>query len=226
MKSLEYKELEQLALAAELARPLVHECNNFLNNLLLQLAISENDFPEAVRADWKRIRQDGRELAHLLKEWQRQRKSSPGCAEKTELNSIMQELQEDLSTEESPVHLTVRLAPEPLWLSIFAGEIRRVCRLLVRYAISVFESGGNSRRALVIQSRKMGNKIMLQIHDPRAATSALNWAEFEMATGRTTLLFLIAATCKGLIERHGGSIHVEKPSDGCFVLVLNFPSAA
>ncbi len=226
MKSLEYRELEQLALVAELARPLVHECNNFLNNLLLQMAISENDFPEAVRADWKRIREDGRGLAYLLKEWQRQRKSSSGCAEKTELNSIMQEIQEDLSTEESPVHLTVRLAPEPLWLSVSAGEIRRLCRLLLRYAISVFESDGNSCRALEIQSKKTGTKILFQIHDPSAATSALNWADFDVATGRTTLLFLIAATCKGLMERHGGSIHVEKPSDGCFVLVLDFPSAA
>src|SRR5262249_2782713 len=219
-------DLEQLALVADLARPLVHECNNFLNNFLLQMAISENDFPEAVRADWKRIRQEGRELAYLLQEWQRQRKSSPGSAEKTELNSILQELQEELSAEESPLQFSMRLAPEPLWLSISAGEIRRLCGLLLRYAASVLESDGNSRRVLEIQSRKMGNRITLQIRDTCAAKSALDWADFEIATGRMGFLFVISVACKGLIERHGGSIHVEKPSDGRFVLVLDFPSAA
>jgi hypothetical protein len=225
MKSVDYKDLEQLALVADLARPLVHECNNFLNNLLLQMAISENDFPEAVRADWKRIRQEGRELAYLLQEWQRQRKSSPRSAEKTELNSILQELQEELSAEESPLQFTMRLAPEVLWLTMSAGEIRRLCRLLLRYVASVLEPDGNSGRVLEIQSRKMANKITLQIRDTCAATSPLNWADFEISTGRMGLLFLIAVACKGVIDRHGGSIHVEKPSDGHFVLVLDFPSA-
>ena len=226
MKSSDYRELEQLALVAELARPLVHECNNFLNNLLLQMAISENDFPEAVRADWIRIRQDGRELAYLLQEWQRQRKSSPRSTEKTELNTIVQELQEELSAQESPLQFTMRLAPEPLWLSISAGEIRRLCGLLLRYAASVFESDGNSRHVLEIQSRKIGNRITLQIRDTCAATSALDWADFEIATGRMGLLFLIAVACRGVIDRYGGNIHVEKRSDGGFVVVLDLPSAA
>lgn len=52
MTTMEVNESEQLALLAELARPLVHESNNFLNNLFLHMMLLQDHMPAQLRSDW------------------------------------------------------------------------------------------------------------------------------------------------------------------------------
>src|SRR4051794_40549240 len=94
MAASDHKKLEESALLAELARPLVHECNNFLNTLFLQMTIMDKDLPEHLRADWGSIRREGKKLVHLIREWQSHRRPILESG-KTELNQLLQDLLHD-----------------------------------------------------------------------------------------------------------------------------------
>src|ERR1017187_1272415 len=161
MNLADFNDLKQLAMQAELARPLAHECNNFLNNLLLQLAISEKSFPESSRAEWANLRREGKKLASLFQQWQRLRKQSSEGPTKIELNQLVQETIADLRAESSAIQLLLRPAAEPLWLLGFAGEVQRLVSLLLRHAIGVLESSGVP--ALEMELGKSQDRIVLRL---------------------------------------------------------------
>ena len=83
-------ELEQMAMMGELARPLVHECNNFLNNWLLQVALFQAELPDNLRVRCETLRRESWMLAELLRQWQRFRNAAEQ-AEKADLNMQLQE---------------------------------------------------------------------------------------------------------------------------------------
>jgi hypothetical protein len=220
MKTPEYQELEELALLAELARPLVHECNNFLNNLLLQMVLSENDFPEPVRADWQRIHQDGRGLARLLHEWQRQRRPSDERKGKTELNAVIQEVVEEFNANDVAPRLQVRLEPQALLVLGAEVEWRRLFCLVFRHAVHAWKSEQASG-TLEIQTERTNNRAII-----RVSAGKLEWADFaDTAQARPDILFLMAAACKSLVERLSGSIRIEKSADGASGLVMELKLA-
>ena len=68
MKTVEFNESEQLALLAELARPLVHESNNFLNNLFLHMTLFQDHLPTQLKDDWESVRQRASSMEFLLRE--------------------------------------------------------------------------------------------------------------------------------------------------------------
>src|SRR5688572_16270885 len=89
-------EWEQAASMGELARPLVHEVNNFLNTIMLQLAAMQPGLPPQFADDLQVIRRRGKQLAQLVQQWQRQ----PRC-EKPSTRTNLKELLETLVQERS-----------------------------------------------------------------------------------------------------------------------------
>ena len=62
MSNSELDDTEQSAFLAELAGPLVHESNNFLNNLFLHMALFQEHLPDQRRADCDNVRKEGKQL--------------------------------------------------------------------------------------------------------------------------------------------------------------------
>jgi hypothetical protein len=69
-------EFDLTALQGELARPAFHECNNFLNNCLLQFALIEESLSESIRR-FSFTRGTRKQLARLIGAWQSFRKQKP-----------------------------------------------------------------------------------------------------------------------------------------------------
>jgi hypothetical protein len=225
MLSPEIKQLEELALLAELARPLVHECNNFLNNLLLQLAISANDLPEAQRSDWERIRQSGKNLGLLLNEWQRYRRASPDGG-KTEVQPLVQEIVAELGSEKGAVAVSMRLSPEALYLAGSRDEVKRLYRIMLQYAVDTLRRLGNANPALEIQVGIKADKIIFEIQEVGASPAMLLWPVFDETPASTAgICPLLVAACKSLTERLGGNIRIEKRSLKPCALQLALPAA-
>jgi C4-dicarboxylate-specific signal transduction histidine kinase len=224
MRSTEAHELEELALLAELARPLAHECNNFLNNLLLQLAISENELPEAHRKDWDRVRQRGKQLGRLLQEWQRQRKSFHDGPAKTEVQTLIHELVEASRLDGGAVALTVHLPAEPLWLAASRAEAKRLYWMLLRHAIAELGAGGNEPHALEIQCAMTQAQIVFQIQEAGPGPAVLSWRDFDDATRGNNGDTLLVAACRLLAERLGGSIHRKNGSADRVAMLVSLPA--
>jgi hypothetical protein len=62
-----------LACIAALASPVTHEFNNFLNLVLLQVAVLQQQAPSAFGDELAAIRRQGRSLAGLIQQWQQYR---------------------------------------------------------------------------------------------------------------------------------------------------------
>jgi hypothetical protein len=222
MNPSEIHELEQMALQAELARPLVHECNNFLNNLFLQMAIMEKAIPEAYRADWGSLRLHGKRLVSLLNEWQRYRKGSEPSPSRTELNSLLGELEEELSPEVGPGRLAIKKSSEPLWVAAMASDLKRLWSLLLRLACQSLAADSSGKRTVRVEAAREQGRIKVQIGEMGPVPALLSWSAFE---GTQAAPSLPAAACKSLVERLGGSLLVEMRADRT-VLIVELPAAA
>ena len=199
---------------------LAHEANNFLNNLLLQLAISEKSFPESVRGDWRSIRREGRKLADLLQQWQRQRRPAADEAGTIDVNKVVQEIAQALRPE-AGVTLVFKPAPQALWVAGFTGDVQRLCVLLLQYALE-----GSAAAVVEARLERSEEEMILRVLDAQSPDANLRWSDFEDAapTERNTLSLPVLA-CKSLAERLGGRIGTEKDGQDRLSLVLSLPLA-
>src|SRR4051794_22349901 len=69
MENREHTEMENMALAAELARQLCHDFNNFLYNLFLLFEISKASPASVKPSDWDSVKNHGDKLVRLLRDW-------------------------------------------------------------------------------------------------------------------------------------------------------------
>ncbi len=220
------QELKQLALQAELARPLTHECNNFLNNLLLQLAISEKSFPESIRAEWTNVRREAKKLASLLQQWQRQRKRPSEGPARMEFNQLVQEAVEEIHAESAAIRFLLHPASEPLGLVGFKGDVQRLIFMLLHYAIVSLEGSEGDSPAVEIAVARSGTRILLQLRSTESADVKLAWTDFDdLASSERTSLSLPALMCKSLVERLEGEIRIIQDAQRGTVLIIDLPLA-
>jgi signal transduction histidine kinase len=219
-------DLTQLALLAELARPLAHECNNFLNNLLLQLAITDKFLPDPTRADWANVRREAKKLAHLFQQWQRQRKHDAGDLDRVELNQLIQEGAESIHSELAGAQIQVCTAGEPLWLMGSAGEMQRLMSLLLHYAVAAIQSGGIDSPTLEVHLANDRDRILVQMRSSEVPDLNSRWSDFdERASFERHTLSLAALACKSLAEHFGGTIRIERNAEDGTSLVVDLPRA-
>jgi hypothetical protein len=226
MTSSDRMELEQWALFGELARPLAHECNNFLNNLFLQMAVMERELPEQFRSDWGSLRREGKKLTNLVKQWQGQPRPATKKAEKSDLNGLIQEIVAEQGLETGAISLHERLTPGPLWMARSAGDVKRLCLLMVLHALACVKADGRTECALEIQTEKERDRIVVRILAVGPKTADFKWPDPNlMEPGSTGALSLTTIAWKSLAERLGSDIRVQRVSDGRFALALDFPRA-
>ena len=63
-----------LANTGEMAGPLAHEFNNFLNVVLLHAALMEPELPEQLRSEWMELRRQAATMTALVKQFQQYRR--------------------------------------------------------------------------------------------------------------------------------------------------------
>src|SRR5437016_12762410 len=81
----ELAEVEWLADLGEVVGPVTHEFNNFLNTLLLQIAVLEMSAPDAAKADLQAVKRQAKQVAGVIKQLQRYRRRA-GKAAPADLN--------------------------------------------------------------------------------------------------------------------------------------------
>jgi hypothetical protein len=222
MKKADLSEVEQLAILAELAGPLVHESNNFLNNLFLHMALFQDHLPEQLRADCESVRKEGRKLVHFLRQWQGQQRVSLDTSGEIELNQLMEEVVERLPAENGNPRFNLTLSSEPLWLKGATGKIKRFCYLWLQTAIEINEIHDRKTvAALAVQTGKEQDRIRLQILDVGSEISADNLAEFENENGGSAASLTMAA-CIAMARHLRCKILTEKDSQGKCNLVVEF----
>src|SRR4051812_42186097 len=104
-------QLEYAALVGELARPMVHEFNNFLNTVLLQVALLEATAPPELRADIALLAKESKNVAKIIQAWHRLNRPHQAKAELLDINEVVRaSLNNPLLTSAAASHVTLDLS--------------------------------------------------------------------------------------------------------------------
>jgi hypothetical protein len=197
-------EWEQSALLGELARPVMHEVNNFLNNLLLQIALIDPALPPPLRDDLAKLVRQGKDLARLTQQWQgRPRPDSAPTA--LDLDGLLRQICTDYGWNE-----VVDLRLDSGSTRVFGSEVAVRC-LLVLLLTCVVETATGERPVVTTQASKLTVS--------QSELVAREGADlFEPTTVPRFGLHL--AACKAMVQRLGGRARSEGSN-----IVVELPAA-
>lgn len=198
---------EGLADIGELVGPVAHEVNNYLNTILLQLSIVEQEFPDVV-SDVSEIRKQGRGMSGLMRQLQQYLHRVP--APPTQAVDLRQIIEDMLAgwaeSDRSRIELT--FAPDLPPIRGSAADLQRLCRFLLRNLLQATEAS-----ILQLRTRADKGRAILEVIAPVVLPD--DGAQlFEAQADIEQVNSLELAACKRIVHRLGGSIHAEELRDG------------
>jgi signal transduction histidine kinase len=211
-----HREWEEDALLGELARPLAHEFNNFLNTLVLQMAVMEHGRTPSAD-DLAAIRREAKAVAGLIRQWQRYIKQS-APAQAIDWNPIVREAAQSAGQQGASVE--VSLAPQPARVCGSLVDLRRLCRLIVGNAVAATKQREFGKVRVLTEAAD--GKIALRVSDNREDVGADVSTWFDVRGARSSLEM---AACQSLVRRLGGSIEALKKGANELTIQVLLPSA-
>ena len=216
-------DLDRTALLGELARPAFHDCNDFLNNLLLHLALVEDALPESARDDLSRVKQKAKSVAALIGEWQRFRKPEPPSAEVDLREAIDDAVADIYRGQNAPTDIIAVAAPSaPVMVRSPLGSLRRLCYLLIRNAVDACAIELADAR-VEIASAGLPSGVQLTCDDNRTGVPDSLLQEWFDPTVTHQKLEVVA--CRSIAQRCGAAIHAERSSLGGVRVVVTLTLA-
>ena len=237
----ELAEREWLADVGEIVGPVTHEFNNFLNTLLLQVAVLDMSATEAVKAELATIRRQGKEMAAVVRQLQQYRRRWRGEPRPTDLNRVAFEaaaalarrpgcagfpeggprlrLAGDGVPEPGDAVLRLELAPDLPPTAAGAPELRRLCRFLVSGAARAVAGG-----ELTLATAAAGEGLSLRLEATGAAPGSLARPLENPAAAAEGPHALELAACQSLVRRLGGSLRAEASPDGGEAVAIELPA--
>jgi C4-dicarboxylate-specific signal transduction histidine kinase len=237
---LEAEELAEagwLADLGEIVGPVTHAFNNFLNTLLLQVAVLDTSVPEGLKGELAAIRRQGREIASMVRQVQQYRRRRRAGPKRSDLNGAAEAAAEELERQSAEadrgprlqradqpgpgvVALRLRLAPGLPPAPAAASDLRRLCRFLAGGAAATVAGGG----ALTLVTQPAGDGVGLRLEVSGAAPGAVARLLEPAAAGEGPHGLELAA-CLSLVRRLGGSMRVEVGPDGGEAVAVELPAA-
>jgi hypothetical protein len=214
------QELDQqtaLANCGEVTSAVIHEFNNFLNAMLLHVAVLEEDVATRQHPELSEIRKQGAEVASLIKHLQQYGRDHRPDARHVDFNRIVTAAIARLSAElaetegtapddSGPTALIVMLASESTVVNAAVADLKRICVFVLRGAVA----SATTDTPVTIRTDVAGASVVLTV---------------LQSTGSSINLLELAA-CKGLARRLKGKIAAERQPAGATVLTLTLPLAA
>jgi signal transduction histidine kinase len=207
------KDLDEAALLGQLARPVAHECNNFLNTLLLQIALIERELPESHRKEFAGIRDEGRRLAHVIQEWQNFTAKPSDGPPATSLQATLRDLVEVLQPKAQAGKAKISLALDPK-ADLVTGsrlDVKTLLYLLLSQALAYRDQG-----EITVTTVPKAERIVFEL-----SAGGPDWAAiFEGRSGQTDGVTRLATlTSKSLTQRLRAPFTVKKTTDAASVIV-------
>jgi signal transduction histidine kinase len=240
---LELVEQARQAEVGELAAPLAHEFSNFLNTLLLHIAILETETPAHLRTELAEIQEHSAAVTALLKQFQQYRRRQEPAFAPVDLNHVVRSTiaalcrreGEQLWIEAPAVSEVVDSAPQPgplvpVELALGAAlppvpagisELRRLLTFLLRNAAGATASE-NGR---VLVSTELANgKVRLRVEDtgPEVPAELLSQLFEPGCKCREGVSSLELAACRTLAQRLKGAVQATRSSEGGVAVSVDF----
>jgi signal transduction histidine kinase len=232
-----------LASTGELAGPLAHEFNNFLNIVLLHVALLGADIPAKLRAELTQLQRQGTSMTALVKQFQQYRRRRQPPQQPVDLNEVIRDTARALTGsaaetnqalliklppsskiesagQANPVPLELILAPHLPSILGSAADMRRLCTFLLTNAAAAAAPVGGK---VTIQTEARNTKVVLRVEDtgPSLSAESLNQLFEPAAAGRAGTNSLELAACETLVRRWQGKIYGESRPGGGLILIVD-----
>jgi C4-dicarboxylate-specific signal transduction histidine kinase len=218
----ELREQVQLADVGELAGQLTHKFNNFLNSLLLKLALLETEHPELASGRLAEVKNQAKGMADVIKQIHHfQRRQT--ATQVLDLNTVITRVSQAISPEAGKVSIDLELSPEPAAVAASSVDLHRLFYFLLHHRLA---AAGSARRSLVLRTA-VTDKVVASMQDdtwalPAAALASLFDGDAKNADGGISLDL---AACKALVRRHQGRIHARSIEPVGVIIDAEFPPA-
>jgi signal transduction histidine kinase len=247
---LELEGQSALASAGELAGPLTHEFNNFLNIVLLHVALLETEIAEKLRSELIELRRQGAGMTGLVKQFQHYRRRLHLVPLPADVNHLVQEAVTALagSPPDRAQGLVIKLPPSsrieitglsrpasvPLDLALAddlplimgsPADIKRLCTFLLTNAAAAAGSVGGS---VLLRTDFTDSHVFLRVEDtgPSVSPDLLHQIFEPTTAGRPGTNSLELAACDTLVRRLQGRIRSENRPEGGVVVTVELPRMA
>lgn len=217
----ENEALEYLASAGELAGVMAHEFSDFLNMLLLQVAVLEYRLPDSDRADFAEVRRHGNRASELVGLFQQYRKTQPRSRAPIDLadlvRGVVERLRRVMAETVGEVELELAEGVPPVRGSV--TDVRRLVRFLVANALRAASPQG--RVVVATESADGVARLIVEDDGPAVSESQLGHL-FTPASNREGVEALELAACRSLARRLRGRLSAEARPEGGVRVVLEF----
>jgi len=214
----EAEALDHLANVGEVAGVVAHEFSDFLNMLLLHVAVLEFRLPEAERADLAEVRRHGNRATELIGRFQQYRRSSPRSERVTDLAAVTRDVVSRLEHEAAEalngVRVRVNASASPVRGA--APELRRLARFLIQNAARTSAAGGHE----VIVTIEPG-RLVVEDSGPSASENDIGHL-FSPTSTRQGVDPLEMTACRSLVRRLRGQLTAEARTEGGVRVVVEF----
>ncbi len=217
-------DLERLANVGEIAGPLAHEFTNFLNVLLLQVAVLEYQLPPAERVDLAEIRRQGNQASEVVNRFYQYRRGRSVGPRDLDLNRLVADAVDELSAEPAiasgAVTLAAELDPEGPRVRGVETDLRRLLHFLVSNSVRAAEQGG--KQVVVRTVAKPAAGLIVEDDGLTPIEEDLPHL-FEVShPNRPGVESLELSACRSVVRRLGGSIQAEARPDGGMRIRIDF----
>jgi hypothetical protein len=213
MKTPQQLEVEQLALAAELARQIGHECSNFVYCVILKLELWQATRSPATFDDWLSIQQEAKKLAVCLQDWHDFHGRIEMHEQRIDLPRLVDEAGNELREYHPDLDLAISHADAPLWImSDFVG-ITHLLQLITRDLIQ--GSQGESSPAVSIQTSTTDSAAIVTVSIPKSKNDGAATHEEPSS--------LLHKACQSLAVRLDAKLIRQHDSEGRYSIQIELP---
>jgi light-regulated signal transduction histidine kinase (bacteriophytochrome) len=239
--------LNILADIGELTTPVSHEFNNFLNTVLLHIAVLEPKLSQDLQPDLAEIRKQARNVSAIIKELQQFGRQRPLPRGPVDLNDVVRATLAGIRREHpasgnrrhehvvppisessddqrdgEPISLEVHLDATAAPVLALKGDLLRLCTFLLRGAM---RGPSASNGPIVVRTKCSDDKVGLSVEYSGLPASPESLAVFFDLSNpdpdRTHRLEL--AACKTLVKRLQGRISAERRADDRIAVRVELP---
>ena len=225
----ELAEQTELADVGELAGQVTHKFNNFLNSLLLRIALLDTELPELAATKFADVRHQAKQMADLIRQVHQFRRRQEPHAQTTDLNPLVERVAAGVSAERASsggaraIVIEVVLSSQPALVAGSAVDYQRLCSFLLRNRLS---AAGVASGALIFRTTVGQEKVQLTLEDTCSTLPASQITSlFDPDTkAMESAHKLELAACKAMVRRAQGRVAARPRENGGLIIEVEFPS--
>lgn len=217
----------------ELASPVIHEFNNFLNTAVLHMALLESEVPPQLRPDLSNIRKQADAVAGMIREFQRYRDEYRALLTSVDLNPAIREAvrywQTTALAKRAQAQATPGVPQVRLELADNLPKIQATdhdVHSLVQFLLSpATQAGAGGVVSVQTCSIKPDVELRIVLPDRVIGAEAVN----ELLVGSTSpyrnAQELELAASKSIVRRLHGKIRAESRPEGTTAILVQLPAS-